>query len=115
LKAFLEIGGAGLTLLGVVVSVYGTFVLTQWTHTYSLVDFLKSTVKMFFRKAKRQERINQVATALTEGKDEEKAKSLAGLQWVFLGFVLQAFGSILLTIDAVWVNFFVETTQKAGQ
>jgi len=71
---------------------------------------------MFVRKLLRKEdkgaRVQATAAILSKLKDENKAVSLHGLEWIFFGFVLQTLGAILLVVDACWVNFFLE---KASQ
>jgi hypothetical protein len=112
LKACLEIGAALVTLIGVVIGVYGTYVLTMWTHPMGFWAFNQSVLIMFARKIVGKDdmtaRVNRVATKLAEMKPENKAESLHGLHWIFLGFVLQTIGALLLAIDAVCVNFFLD-------
>jgi len=71
---------------------------------------------MFLRKVTGKEdkssRVQATAAVLSKLKDENKAESLHGLEWIFFGFVLQTLGAILLVVDSCWVNFFLE---KASQ
>jgi hypothetical protein len=115
LKAFLEITSAIFGLLGVVAGVYGTWVMTKWTHVYGFWGFLWNILTLLFHKADSQRRKNEIATKLAELEKEKKGESLSGLYFVFLGFVLQTIGAILLAIDAVWLNLFHEVASKAGQ
>lgn len=119
MKTYLEVGAAGLTLLGVIVGVYGTYILTKWTHPLGWWGFNWSVLVMFGRKLIGRDdettRINEVSTRLATMSAENKAESLHGLHWVFFGFVLQTIGAVLLVIDSIWVNFILETSSKAGR
>lgn len=119
MKTCLELGGAGLTLLGVIIGVYGTYILTKWTHPLGWWGFNWSVLVMFWNKLTRSEdritRINEVSTKLAAMSVENKAESLHGLHWVFFGFVLQTLGAVLLAFDAAWVNFILEKSSKTIQ
>jgi hypothetical protein len=117
MKPCLEIFAAIFSLLGVIVGVRGTYLLTSWTHTYDWWNFTLSIAKMFWRKLICQEdknkRVEKTSAILAKLNDENKAESLHGLEWVFLGFILQTVGAILTAIDAFWINFFIENASKA--
>ncbi len=117
MKAWLEISAAIFSLLGVIVGVRGTYLLTSWTHTYDWWNFTLSIAKMFGRKLifreDKNNRVEKTVAILAERNDENKAESLHGLDWVFLGFILQTVGAVLIAIDAFWINFFVENASKA--
>jgi hypothetical protein len=115
MKAFLEIGSAALTLIGVIASIRGTYVLIGWIQPMSFADFIWSVIVMAgralifrFEKTKKEENVAQ-GLALSE---ENKQKSLHGLSWIFLGFVLQTAGGIMLLLDTYWINFVVEKSHS---
>ena len=89
MKAFLEIGGASLTLIGVVVGVYGTYLMTKFYHPYGPLGFTKSIVKMLWRtlffQSERAKRHNEVAAKFAKLREEDKGESLAGVHWLFVG------------------------------
>ena len=99
MKAVLEISGAVLTLIGVVIGVYGTYIMTKFNHPYGPLGFVKSMCRMLWRMIFFQEqktvRHNAVAAKFAALRPEEKGESLSGIQWVFVGFVLQTIGAAL--------------------
>lgn len=111
MKADLEIIGAVLTLLGVVVGVLGTYLMTKFYHPFGPLGFTKSMARtiigMIFEREK-TERYIEVAGKFAKLKEENKGESLVGLHWVFFGFSLQTLGAILIMIDVVWLNLCVE-------
>ena len=115
MKASLEIASAVFGLLGVIAGVYGTWIMTRWTHVYRFWGFTWNTLTLLLHRSKREERKNQIATKFAELEKEKKADSLSGLYYVFLGFVFQTVGAILLLIDVVWLNLFHEVGKKTGQ
>jgi hypothetical protein len=108
-KAFLEIGGALLTLAGVVLGVYGTFLMTKFIHPYGPIGFFVSMLRMIGRsligRRDRNKEHAEVAAAFAELIDEKKGEILSGTQWVFFGFFLQTMGAVLIAIDAFCLNF----------
>jgi hypothetical protein len=107
-----EIGGAVLSLLGVVVSVYGTYLMTKWYHPYKWAGFVKSVALSVWREiageGEKTARHNRVAALMAEMTPENKAESLNGIHWVFFGFLLQAIGALLILGDVVWLNVVAE-------
>jgi hypothetical protein len=105
LKAALETGAAGLTLAGVFVGVYGTYKMTKFYHPYRWAGFVKSVVMTMYRDLTGQEdkvnRHNRVAAKLAGMTPEDKADSLRGVEWVFVGFLLQTGGAIIVLIDVI--------------
>jgi hypothetical protein len=103
-KAVVEISAAALSLVGVLVGVYGTYVLTKWYHPFGWWSFTMSIVVMFWRKITfaeaKSERVNKTAAALAGMTPENRAESLHGLHWIFLGFLLQTAGAALAMVDA---------------
>lgn len=109
MKATLEVGGTVLTLAGVLVGVYGTFVMTKFYHPYGPVGFVMSIMRMLGRlvigRAKKNQEHADVAAAFGSLTPEKKGESLSGAHWLFIGFFLQTGGAILIAIDTVIVNF----------
>src|SRR5690348_16966181 len=107
-KAILEIGGAVFSLAGVAVGVYGTYLTTKFLHPYTATGFVKSMVRMMWRKATRQNEKNlrnqRVAAAIAIMSPENKAESYTGVHWLFVGFVFQTVGAIMILIDSICVN-----------
>src|ERR1700719_4536877 len=100
MKAWLEVGGALLTLVGVVIGVYGTFLMTKFYHPYAPVGFVVSMVRMLGRiligQAKRNQEHSDVAAVFAELTPEKKGESLSGAHWLFIGFFLQTIGATLI-------------------
>lgn len=105
MKSFFEISAAIFALIGVMVGVWGTFLLTQYTHTLGWWAFNWSIILMFFRKLvgkdEKNQRIRMVLAALSNTKVEKKPESLLGLHWVFFGFILQTIGAVLAVAAAL--------------
>jgi hypothetical protein len=103
LKTGLETGAAILTLAGVFVGVYGTYKMTKYYHPYSWLEFAKSIRTAMWRdltgQSESADRQNRVASRLAGS--EDKAISLRGVEWVFVGFVIQTLGAILALIDVL--------------
>jgi hypothetical protein len=107
-KAWLEVGGAAFSLAGVLVGVYGTFVMTKFYHPYGPVGFVVSMARMLGRliigQSKRNQEHSDVAAAFAELTPEKKGESLTGAHWLFIGFFLQTIGAFLIVADAWIVN-----------
>jgi hypothetical protein len=107
-RATVEILAAIFSLAGVVIGTHGTYMLTRWYHPFSEGGFLASLRRMIWRKltGKRAElaRHLRVSNALAKLKPEDESHSLDGIYWVFVGFVLQTFGAVLVLIDALIIN-----------
>jgi hypothetical protein len=107
-KAWLEVGGAIFTLAGVLVGVYGTFVMTKFYHPYGPIGFVVSMIRMLGRliigQGKKNQEHSDVAAAFAELTPEKKGESLTGAHWLFIGFFLQTIGALLIMADAWIVN-----------
>ena len=118
LRGWLEILGAGFSLIGVLIGVYGTYLLTKFYHPYATGGFAKSVMRMLWLKASRRfeedERKTKVESALGAMRKENKAKSLTGIYWVFIGFIFQTVGALLITIDVGIANFVHNPSSIAG-
>lgn len=104
LKALVHIGAPVVTLVGVAVSVIGTYLITQWHHPFDNTEFWKSVKRVLWllvtgRKRKAKE-IVELASDLAI-KNETLAVSLFGLYIVFIGFVIQGAGTLLWCIDSI--------------
>lgn len=106
--ATIEILAALFSLVGVVVGTHGTYLLTRWYHPFSEGGFIVSLRRMLWRKimgrSEESARHLRVTSALAKLRPEDKARSLDGIYWVFVGFVLQTFGALLVLVDALVMN-----------
>jgi hypothetical protein len=109
LKTWIEIGGALLMLIGVLIGVYGTFLMTKFYHPYGPLGFAVSLTRMLGRTLTGQQKKNEihadVAAAFADLTPEKKGESLSGASWLFIGFFFQTIGAILTLIDIVIANF----------
>ena len=109
MQAFLEVGSAAVTLAGVLVGVYGTFLMTKFYHPYGPFGFLQSLARMTGRlvtfQTKRAQAHNDVAAAFAKLTPEKTGESLSGAHWLFIGFFLQGIGGVLMLVD-VWITNF---------
>jgi hypothetical protein len=109
LRAWIEVGGALFTLIGVVIGVYGTFLMTKFYHPYSFSGFIKSLVNMLGRAITGQQRRNElhvdIAAEFGKLNQEKKGETLSGANWLFVGFFFQTVGAVLAFIDFLMVNF----------
>jgi hypothetical protein len=129
LHASFSIGGPLITLVGVIVSVLGTYLLTKWYHPYTehgFVDHLLESPLLAMiilqkgkqpipgeqaappspqeikaeRMLKKLDRIAKVA----EYNKERRSVSLVGIDLIFIGFVLQGVGAVSSLIDVIWLH-----------
>ena len=112
MKAVLEITGAVLTLLGVVIGVYGTYLMTKFSHPFGPLGFTISMARtisgMMFGERENTKRYIEIAGKFAALKEQDKGESFVGLHWLFFGFFLQTLGAILIMIDVAWLNVCVE-------
>jgi len=99
-----RVGAPVATGVGVILGVMGTFLICKPYHPFTvwgLVRHLRSVIWCAIRKGPSQASgLVRTASRLSEINEEDRAKSLVGVYLVFLGFVMQAFGALLWTIDA---------------
>jgi hypothetical protein len=105
-KDAVEIGSALLALAGVAAGIRGTFLLTRLYHSYDVLSFIRTIVKVVgltligdTRRTLARARAATKAGAFTP---EEKAESLVGVYWIFIGFVLQGVAVALSLGDTIW-------------
>ncbi len=106
-KAFLEIVGAALTLVGGIVGACGTYFLLRWYQFFRGREFLGSVLETLGTlvtggagKAIGKIRVQADFNPNTD----DRATSLFGIHLIFIGFALQATGAIFLTADAIIQN-----------
>jgi hypothetical protein len=124
-----SLGGPLITLVGVVVSVLGTYLLTKWYHPYTEHGFADHLLESPFlamlilqkkslpisgeisqtpspgevRAEKLLKRLDGVAKAAEYNK-ERRSVSLVGIDLLFIGFVLQGVGAVSSLVDVVWLH-----------
>jgi hypothetical protein len=105
-RDIIQVSGPAITLVGIFLSIWGTFLLTRWYHTFDLPDFLKCGVQVtIFVITGQSQRAFDLIRAVTKfGRlnKERRPRSLAGLFMIFAGFVLQALGAVFWGVDMVW-------------
>jgi hypothetical protein len=106
IRTWIQFLGPVTTLIGVALSIWGTYLLTKFYHTFKLLEFLASVcmIAFLFIVGKRQKARQLVLVATKFGKlnSEERAVSLIGICLIFVGFVFQAIGAFCWGIDSVW-------------
>lgn len=125
-----SIGGPLITMIGVFVSVMGTYLMTKWYHPYTGQSFVDHIVEspmlamVLFQKKRENipgeepqpesaaettakkllDKIERIAK-LAETNKERRAVTLVGIDMVFIGFILQALGAVSSLVDVVWMHF----------
>jgi hypothetical protein len=101
-----QILGPATTLIGVLLSIWGTYLLTHWYHPFEFLDFLKSVLQVttmyMFGRRDRAMKIVRAATKFGGLNEEKRYESLVGLCFIFVGFVLQAVGALCWGVDTIW-------------
>jgi hypothetical protein len=107
-RAWIQLIGPAITLFGIALSIWGTFLLTRWYHIFghpkkfakavSIITFLVLTNRM-----KEATQFIEVATEYGKKLNEEhRAQSMVGLCLIFVGFVVQAVGALCWEADMIW-------------
>jgi hypothetical protein len=117
-----SVGAPVITLIGVAVSVLGTYLLTKKYHPWRFADYLRHLVDspmfamVLFNKQSsmpgeeplaapkpdpRLEELRLIVRA-SEVNPERGTVSLVGIDLIFIGFVLQAVGAVFSLVDVVW-------------
>jgi hypothetical protein len=106
IRALIQVLGPVTTLVGVLLSVWGTYLLTRWYHPFGFLDFIKSvfqvTALFIARRRRRAIDVTRAAARFGDLNEENRAESLIGLCFIFVGFVLQAVGAVCWGIDTLW-------------
>jgi hypothetical protein len=125
LHTTLSVGGPLVTLIGVAVSVLGTYLLTKKYHPWTPGDYLRHlSDSPFFAMAllerkhdairseslsqpsesdRKLEELRLIARA-GEVNPERGSVSLVGIDMIFIGFVLQAIGAVFSLADVAWTH-----------
>ena len=106
LRRLVSLGAPGFSALGIIVSAYGTYLITRFFHAMPKWDFAKSAMYIAWlyitrRSVEVKKLVGSVAKFGKEFGSEDKQETLAGLYVVFAGLVLQGVGDVLWVLDAV--------------
>jgi hypothetical protein len=105
-RGIIQIAGPVVTLAGILISVWGTFRVTRWYHTFSFADFLRCGVRVtfFVVTGQGESAVDLVKKVAKFGSlnEDRRARSFVGVLMIFAGFVLQAVGAVLWGVDMVW-------------
>jgi hypothetical protein len=134
LHAVFSIAGPAVTLLGVVVSVVGTYLLTKKYHPWTWRDYAKHLpdaphLAMVLLETRHDE-IRGEASAeppktdpvldelrltvkASEVNKERGTVSLVGIDLIFIGFLLQGVGAVASLIDLVWNHWAAQSACRA--
>jgi hypothetical protein len=129
LHASFSIAGPLITLIGVIVSVLGTYLLTKWYHPYTehgFIDHLLEAPLLAMiilqkekpptpgeeaqpsspqeKKAERMLKKLDGIAKVAEYNKERRSVSLVGVDLIFIGFVLQGVGAVCSLIDMIWLH-----------
>jgi len=106
LTAFVvKIGAAVFLLIGVVVAVYGTYLMTTAYHPFKKLDLVRNMLRVSFRLVTIQWRaaddlIKDVASVALAN-PEDRPTSLRGVYFLFVSFLFQTVGAILAVVDVL--------------
>ena len=99
-----HLGAPIATGIGVILGVIGTYLICKPYHPFGvwgLVRHIFSLIPYAIQKGPSQARgLVGTASRLSAINEEDRAKSLVGVYFIFLGFIMQAIGALLWTIDA---------------
>ena len=102
----IQLLGPALTILGVLLSSWGTYRLTRWYHPFTAGGFwttIGRVVILSFRgEILKLLKEAEIATIFASSNPEAKAESLLGVYYIFLGFILQLIGACFWGVDALW-------------
>jgi hypothetical protein len=102
----IQILGPVTTFSGVILSIWGTYLLTRWYHPFKLRGFLQFIFQVtgMFIVGRKVEAIHrtEVATKLGRVNREKRAVSLIGLYLIFVGFIFQGIGAFCWGVDTIW-------------
>jgi hypothetical protein len=98
----LQLSSLIVLVLGVLLSVIGTFYLTHLYHAFDAAGFFTAVARAAWLVATCRPRRLLTEAKVTAGltpDPEERGKSLIGIYLIFLGFVLQGVGTVLALVD----------------
>jgi len=106
LRFLVSLGAPAFSVLGILVSAYGTYLITRFFHGMPMWEFAKSAtyIAWLYIRRRSEEGKALVGSAASFGEkfgSEDKRESLAGLYVVFAGLALQGVGDVLWVLDAV--------------
>ena len=100
-----RLGAAGFALLGVVVGIVGTLLMTRMYHPYTSTQIFRNifgVLKRFVLSGRQEaENLLQASSDLGEINKENRARSLFGLYLLICSFFLQTLGAVLGVLDAM--------------
>jgi hypothetical protein len=106
MRSAIQILGPLTTVIGIVFSVWGTYLVTRSYHTFSFRELLRFTVEVALRflrgKPNMARKEIRVVAQFADLNPEVLERSLAGLCFLLWGFLWQGLGAILWGIDMVW-------------
>jgi hypothetical protein len=103
MKAFFHLGGPLLALIGTIISVGGTYLMTRLYHPFGGLNFLRSLLRIIWLLITRQRKTlaNMMEGAPQFASIENRARSLAGVYILFVGLFIQAVGGALTIVDVL--------------
>jgi len=105
-RGLIQILGPVTTFIGVAISIWGTYLLTRWYHTFRPKDFLQVVFSAAFLvlTGRKEKALRFTRTTAKFGRlnREKRAESLIGIYLLFVGFILQAIGAFCWGTDAIW-------------
>ena len=103
-RAWIEFAATFLGFIGTVSAAYGTYLITQWYHPFSLRDFAASSITVFwyFVTCRRHKALESaMKSEELSPNSENKEVSLAGIYLVAVGFMLQTISALILLLVAI--------------
>lgn len=103
LHAFIHIGGPVIALLGVLVGVAGTLMMSHQYHPFTSFKLLTHSfniaARLLIKSPEDTRRLMYETSQLSLVNEEDRGRSLFGLYCLIFSFFLQMFGAVLMLID----------------
>jgi hypothetical protein len=104
MKSVLHLASPIATLIGLLISTWGTYRLMLYYHPSSGKEFWKSfrtVCWLALRSRRKLETLIRVQARAAMRKEENRVDSLKGVYLLFVGFALQVFGAMCWCIDSM--------------
>lgn len=106
LRFLVSLGAPLLSVIGVAVSAYGTYLVTRWYHALPKLDFARSAIRIawLFVSGQKETALSLMSSAAELGDKfgaEDKRETLAGVYVIFFGLALQLVGDGLWILDVI--------------
>jgi hypothetical protein len=107
MKAFVHLTAPAATLIGVILSAWGTYRLTLYYHAFRRrrMDFWSSIARVCYYLSRfqvsRVKKYISIVAQIGRNREENRIDSLVGLYLLFVGFIFQGIGAMCWMIDSL--------------